>query len=435
MRTLRRATALLVSAALMGFVHPATATRAAAAAAGRQVLLVGNSGDGTVDIVDAHSFARLDAVNVISDGSTPRDPVQAIVYPVIVSRMGVNYVQDIQLSPGGDVLYVSRGYLGDIAAFSLRTHALLWRLQIPSVRADHMEMSPDGGRLFVSALTSDVVVVVDTASHQIISAVPAGDWPHTLGFSPDGATVYGGSLGVQTLDTATSITPPSDGRHWLEAIDARTMQLERAPCELGAGIRPFVLTPDGTTMYLQLSYYNGIVAYDPVGCRTLGRLDLPLEGRGTQIAPHDYPNEAAQHGVALSPDGKQLCLAGTIDDDVEMVDVPALTLSRIIPVGQEPAYAVTSVDGRYCFVSSRGATANTVSVIDYATRSELARIPTGNHPQVELAATIPGDVLGGIVPAGASAPTAQQPHGATAASPPGNHPGTSRRQRLGFRSS
>jgi DNA-binding beta-propeller fold protein YncE len=373
-------------------LQPAT-TGGAASSPRHQVLLIGNSGDGTVDIVDAKTFERLGVLNVIPDGSTPRDPVQAAVYPTLVSKLGVNYVQDIALSPDGGILYVSRGYLGDVAAFSLRTHALLWRLQSHSVRADHLELSPDGTRLFLSALTSDVVEVIDVASHTFVGEVPAGDWPHTLGFSPDGRTVYGGSLGVQVLDTATSQTPPTDGRHWLEAIETHTLLLQRPPCELGAGIRPFALTPDGRTMYLQLSYYNGIVAYDPAHCATLGRLDLPLEGRATQIAPHDYPNEAAMHGVAMSPDAGTLCLAGTIDDYVALVSIPRLTLSRIVPVGQEPAYAVTSVDGQYCFVSSRGATANTVSVISYATQSEVARIPTGLHPQVEVAASVPNDVL------------------------------------------
>jgi YVTN family beta-propeller protein len=388
----RLAAAVLLSGLLFGVAQPAV-SGGAEPQAPRDILFVGNSGDGTVDLIDARTFARLGVLNVIPDGSTPRDPVQAAVYPTLVSKVGINYVQDIQLSPDGGTLYVSRGYLGDIAAFSLRSHRLLWRLQMQSLRADHMELSPDGRRLFVSALTSDVVEVVDTRTHGVIGVVPAGDWPHTLAFSPDGRTVYGGSLGVQILDTATAQTPPTDGRHWLEAIDAHTMQLERAPCELSAGIRPFVLTPDGSTMYLQLSYYNGIVAYDPLHCRTIATLELPLQGRATQVAPHDYPNEAAQHGVALSQDGSTLCLAGTIDDYAAMVSVPSLTLSRTIPVGEEPAYAVTSLDGRYCFVASRGASANTVSVISYATQSEVVRIPTGLHPQVELVAAVPAKVL------------------------------------------
>jgi YVTN family beta-propeller protein len=361
----------------------------------RDVLFVGNSGDGTVDLFDAATFQPLGVLDAIPDGATPRDPLQALLYPTLITKVGVNYVQDLALSPDGEVLYVSRGYLGDVAAFSLHTHALLWRLQIHSLRADHAELSPDGTRLFVSALTSDVVEVIDTRTHSVVGEVPAGDWPHTLGFSPDGATVYGGSLGVQPLDTVTSLTPPTDGRHWLEAIDPNTLLLKRAPCQFSEGIRPFVLTADGATMYLQLSYYNGVVEYDPLRCQTLRTLDLPLAGRGLQIQPHDYPNEAAQHGVALSPDGRLLCSAGTIDDYAALIGLPAFSTAstKLIPVGQEPAYAINSPDGRYCFISSRGAQANTVSVISYSTQTEVARVPTGLHPQVELAARVPVRVL------------------------------------------
>src|SRR5256885_11141429 len=229
------------------------ATAAAKGPSTRDVLFVGNSGDGTVDLIDARTFQRLGVLNAIPDGNTPQDPAQALVYPALVSKVGINYVQDLALSPDGAVLYVSRGYLGDVAAFSLRTHALLWRVQIHSLRADHAELSPDGRRLFVSALTSDVVEVIDTTTHAIVGEIPAGDWPHTLGFSPDGRTVYSGSLGVQTLDTATSQTPPSDGRHWLEAIDPATTRPLRAPRQFSEGLRPLALAPHRATMHLQLS--------------------------------------------------------------------------------------------------------------------------------------------------------------------------------------
>jgi DNA-binding beta-propeller fold protein YncE len=389
-RSLRHTFALLFAVSLLAAV-----AHQGRAAGSRDVLFVGNSGDGTVDLFDARTFRRLGVLNAIPDGNTPRNPLQAAVYPALVSRVGINYAQDIQLSPDGETLYVSRGYLGDVAAFSLRTHGLLWRLQINSLRADHAELSPDGSRLWVSALTSDLVEVVDTRTHRAVGRIPAGDFPHVLGFTPNGKTVYSGSLGINPLDTLTNVTPPTDGRHWLEAIDAKTMRLKRVPCQLGQGIRPWVVTPDGATMYLQLSYYNGIVEYDPIHCRELARVTLPLAGPGLTTKPHDYPNQAAQHGIALSPDGRWLCSAGTIDDYAALVPLPGFDAAgtKIVPVGQEPAYAINSVDGAYCFVTSRGAQANTVSVISYATQTEIARFSTGLHPQVEIAASVPTDVL------------------------------------------
>ena len=364
----------------------------------RDVLFVGNSSAGTVDVFDVTTFQKLETINVIPDGNTPQDPLQALAYPTLTAKVGINYVQDIALSPDARTLYVSRGYLGDVAAFDLSSplHPLLWRTQIHSLRADHAELSPDGKRLFVSALTSDVVEVIDTSTHNVLGEIPAGDYPHTLGFSPDGSTLYSGSLGVNTLDTATSQTPSTDGRHWLEAIDPTTLLPMRAPCQFSEGIRPFTLTPDGKTMYLQLSYDNGVVEYNPAACQTLRTLDLPLAGPGLTTSPHDYPNQAAEHGIALSANGQWLCSAGTIDNYAALIRLPDFSLAstKIIPVGQEPAYAVNSPDGQYCFVSSRGPTANNVSVISYATQSVVATLPTGLHPQVELAARIPSSALG-----------------------------------------
>ena len=112
----------------------------------------------------------------------------------------------------------------------------------------------------------------------------------------------------------------------------------------------------------------------------------------------------------LSPDGRWLCSAGTIDDYAALVALPAFALAttKLIPVGQEPAYAVNSPAGRYCFISSRGPKANTVSAISYATQTEVARFGTGLHPQVELAARVPVSVLqaGGF----ASRSTARRAH-------------------------
>lgn len=63
-----------------------------------------------------------------------------------------NYAQDTDASPEGGTLYVSRGYLGDVAAFDLTTGRLLWTRSLETLRADHMTRTPDGNSLFVSAM-------------------------------------------------------------------------------------------------------------------------------------------------------------------------------------------------------------------------------------------------------------------------------------------
>jgi YVTN family beta-propeller protein len=97
----------------------------------------------------------------------------------------------------------------------------------------------------------------------------------------------------------------------------------------------------------------------------------------------------------VSLDGSTICDAGTISDYAALIDRVTLRTLAIIPTGAQPAEAVTSLDGRYCFVADRG-TSNSVSVISYAQRSEVARIPVGQHPQEEAVARVPVSALGGV---------------------------------------
>ena len=357
-------------------------------AVARPILFVGNLNDGTVSLIDAQSLRVLGRLNVIPDGNTPQDPAQAAVYPALVKAKGVNYVQGIATSPDGRVLYASRGYLGDVAAFDLATGRLLWRLQISGVRADHLALSPDGERLFVSALTSNEVQVIDTRTHAFVGSFATGDWPHVLRFSPNGRYVYNGSLGNQLRPSGL------DGKKQLTVADPQTLQVVRT-YQFDVGVRPFVIDPDGRTMFIQLSYFNGFDQFDLQSGQIVRSVKLPVTGPGAEMQPKDYPNQAAHHGIALSPDGRYVCDAATISNYVALVRRPALTVAAIVPVGDQPAEAETSLDGRYCFVTNRGpgAHANFVSVISYAKRREVARLAVGQHPQEEEEAVIPEDVL------------------------------------------
>ena len=58
---------------------------------------------------------------------------------------------------------MSRGYLGDVAAFDIVSGKLMWQRPLNTGRADHMTISPDGRSLFVSALMDNRVYRVATA--------------------------------------------------------------------------------------------------------------------------------------------------------------------------------------------------------------------------------------------------------------------------------
>jgi DNA-binding beta-propeller fold protein YncE len=354
----------------------------AAPAAAREVLFVGNVADGTVSVVDAVKLRVLGRIDVIPDGNTPQDPAQAAIYPGIVAAKGVDYVQGLAVAPNGRTLYVSRGYLGDVAAFDIASGHMLWRLQIAGIRADHVALSKDGRRLFVSALTANEVQVIDTATHAFVGSFKTGDWPHVLELTPDARTIVNGSLGNQLLPggSPTSRT--------LTFADPKTLAVRKS-FSFDAGVRPFTFSPDGRRIYVQLSFLNGFQVVDAATGKTLKTVALPLAGPAIGEDPSDYPNQAAHHGITLAGDARTICDAATVSNYVALVDRRTLKTRKLIVVGDQPAEAETSLDGKLCFVADRGPASNALSVISFARRREIKRIRLGTRPQEEAVANVP----------------------------------------------
>jgi hypothetical protein len=199
----------------------------ASAAHAREVMVVANAEGGTVSIVDARTFETLRELNVLPDGPNAEagqdDPAQALIGQQIVEAAGgSNYAQDVDLAPSGRTLYVSRGHRGDVAAFDIASGEHLWKVPIPGVRSDHMTISEDGRRLYVSALTEDEVEVIDTEKQAIVASFPSGQWPHDNHLSHDGKLLYNGSIGNIVAPREAREAPPAEP-YRLTVVDAATL--------------------------------------------------------------------------------------------------------------------------------------------------------------------------------------------------------------------
>jgi YVTN family beta-propeller protein len=395
--------ALLLGAGAAG--PPASAaqavTTAATATAGglRDVLVVGNSQAGTVSFIDAHTFANLGSVNVTADAQqriAEMDPVQWAGFQAVTSVEGGNrWVDDAQLSPDGRTLYVSRGNLDDVAAYDLSTGAQVWRTRLDGFKADHAALSPDGTRYVVSATTAQKAEVLDTANGSVVGSFPTGTYPHQNDYTPDGRYIYNSSIGVTSLPQAMEW---AKGTFQLTKVDARTLRVVQTWL-FPHGIRPNVVEPDGRTMFTDLSYLNGFARFDLTTGQQVRTYRMPFSAAGAALRPDDYPQNSAHHGLALSGDGSRVCDAGTIDDYAAIVDAgDGSTVGSVTyPTGSLPYWATSSADGTLCFVSLSKADA--VSVIDYATGHEVARVPVGAFPQRERTGAIDPAVLPDLSPA------------------------------------
>jgi DNA-binding beta-propeller fold protein YncE len=381
-------------AALLVAAPPATAKPHSKT---RPVLIVGNNWAGTADVVDPKRFKRLERINIVPDlqermAEIKSQPDRLAYFNAIRQLVGEGHdqlVDDAFTSRDGRVVYVSRPSLADVVAISLRTHRIRWRTPVEGYRSDHMAISPDGRRLLVSASTARKVHVIDTRTGAIVGNFASGDQPHENNFSRDGRLIYHASIGTVYTPLDDPLLDDTKGDRWFEIVDARTLQVLRR-IDMGdrlaqygwpsmsSAVRPMALSPHERYVYFQLSFLHGFVEYDLKRDRPLRVAQLPLSEKAKGLPREQYLLDSAHHGLAMSPSGRRLCVAGTMSDYAAIVGRRRFR-AKVIPVGDKPYWATNSGDGRNCFVSVSGA--DRVAVISYRQRREIASIPVGDHPQ------------------------------------------------------
>jgi YVTN family beta-propeller protein len=354
----------------------------AAAGAGVEIAMVANAEAATVALVDIESRSIVGVVDVNPAKTKAEGPGKP------------NFAQDTDVSPDGRTLYVSRGYLGDVAAFDIATGRLLWQRSLGTGRADHMTLTPDGRSLFVSAMLDNRVYKITTASGEIAGHLVTGVYPHDVKVSKDGRVLYSSSLGpLAGLPRPASAPPLTETPGFpfqLTIADVETLAI-RDRIRLDAAFRPWQFSADERIVYAQLSNQHVVVRYDVATQKVDRRLELPVKP-GVTVADWDF--EAPQHGLALTADGRTLCLAGRASDYAALVDARDLSLIATIPVGDGPGWAEVTGDGRFCVVTNTRA--GDLSIIDIASRSEVARVPMGKGPKHITIARLPTAVIDAV---------------------------------------
>ena len=353
-------------------------------AATRDVVVVGNAFGGTVSFLDGNTYQSLGSMNIAPDRATRKfllllNPINLVGWNVVKGQKGgENYVDDAALSNDGKTLYVSRGILQDAAAFDIKTKKMLWRTDMGSFNSDHMTITPDGKRIFVSATTDGKTKAIDTATGEIVGAIDAGDYPHGIDISPDGSKLYIGSIGTTSLPYSLNSLK---GNKQLTVADANTYQVLKT-FKYDYGVRPTFISPGESTAFFQRSYFRGFVEVSLADGKILRtKSDLPGTSTGDALYPDKLPANSMHHGLSLSGDAMRICNAGTIDNYVSIVDRATLGTIKTTSGFAKPYWTQTSLDGKSCLVSN--STGNYVSVISYATGLETKRIAVGNYPQRE----------------------------------------------------
>ncbi len=397
--TTRLAAALSAGLTLSGFSFSAYSTETEQTYNSentRPVIFVGNNWEGTIDVIDSENYVRIGRINGIPDKRIRMaeiifNPFRLLAFQAIRLFIGEGHdqlVDDMYSTQDGRLLIISRPSYGDVVGIDIASNEVEWRFRVKGIRSDHMAISPDGSQVAVSASTGNVVHILDAETGQELGQFPSGDSPHENVYSKDGNKIYHASIGKVYTPLDVDFLDFTKGKRRFQVVDTHSLEilkqfdmadkLRQAGLDhLSPAVRPMAHTPDERMFYFQLSFLHGFIEYDMQEDKITRLAHLPNLVPNMPIT--EYVNDSAHHGIAMNGEGDTLCVAGTMDDYVALVDRETFNYQILTDLGEKPYWVTSDKAGENCYISWSGT--DQMSVINYESGEEVVRIDVGDHPQ------------------------------------------------------
>jgi YVTN family beta-propeller protein len=304
-------------------------------------------------------------------------------------------------------LYVDNSEGDDVSVIDLKTLNTVDDIHLAE-KVHGLAIQADGRRLFATIESDNTLRVVDTATDALIVTIKLTGRPNQCAVTPDGhyvAVPIRDKNAVDIVDVQQQkvvktlpVSKPHNafnagsnrylyvsamGADQINIIDLTTMMYS-AKVAVGGIPRPYVVTPDGTTMYVAETDLHGFIKVD-VASGKMQRVEMPAENH-TPKQRRFEPSNTLTHGLALSPDGMELWVTSLLDDSLYVYNVKANKITGRVQVGDGPNWVTFSPDGKYVCVSNTGT--DDVSIIDVPARREVKRMKVGQAPKRIVAAIL-----------------------------------------------
>ena len=300
------------------------------------------------------------------------------------------------------LLYVGNSMGDDVSVIDLASLKVIGDITVgPHVHG--VAVTPDGRRLFTTSEVDHTLIISDTETHKIIGTVKLPGKPNQCAVTPDGRYVIvpirdGDSVAIvdvnqQKIVKLLPIKEPhnslnmgsnkymfvtSMGSHEIDVIDLEKMDYS-AHIPVGGRPRPVVVSKDGRTMYVAVSFLHGFNIVDIPEQKVTQRVEMSSEHPGPP-RPREFESpDTYTHGLALSPDESEIWVTSLLDDCIYIYDLKAKKVVGRLKTGDGPNWVAFTPDGRLACVSNTDS--DDVSIFSVKERRELARVKVGKVPK------------------------------------------------------
>jgi YVTN family beta-propeller protein len=312
---------------------------------------------------------RIIQTNAAGDSVMLIDPVSNRVVGQID---GIEVNHGAQPSPDGSRLYVTNEAESTLDVADLKTLKVVKHIALTN-HPNNVAVSKDGKRVYAAIVAgAGAIDVIDTATLTRVKSIRTEGGIHNTYVTPDGRFVVGGSI---------------PGRK-ITVIDQKTEEIVwTLPTRDGVRPMAFETAADGTTkrLFAQLSNFNGFIVVDFATHAIVDEVKLPEVPASERVTEGLQGSPA--HGLAVTPDGKTLCVLSKMNTRIYFYSLPDLQLTGETKVGHHPDWVTLTPDGTRAYVANAGS--NSVSVIDIAAHKEITQIPVGQVPKRNSTAVLP----------------------------------------------
>lgn len=310
-------------------------------------LYVDNSRGDTISVIDMNSFKVADVIKV-----------------------GAERVHAIAVRPDGRVLFTTSEADHTLRIINTSTLKVTGVIKLTG-KPNQCAVTPDGRYVVVPIRDGDSINIVDTTQQKIVKVLPIKE-PHNAV-----------NIGSNRYTFVSSM-----GSHEINVVDFETMSYS-AVIPVGGRPRPFVVTPDGKTMYVAVSYLHGFNIVDVAEKKVVEKVEIPSEHPAPGKVRQFETPDTYTHGLALSPDGSEIWVTSLLDDSIYIYDLKRRKVTGRLATGDGPNWVAFSPDGKYVAVSNTDS--DDVSIFDAKARVQLAKVKVGKVPKRIAIATAPAD--------------------------------------------